>query len=68
MNSEPASYVIRIYRRDADSFAGLLEEVRSGKAAPFRTLAELCELLSGRRKFPRRGARANTTTTTTPTP
>jgi hypothetical protein len=54
---EPASYVIRIYRRDAEAFAGLVEDVRAGRAAPFRTLAELCELLSGRKPFPRRSRR-----------
>ena len=48
------SYLIRIYRRDAQALAGLVENVRTGHAAPFRSLTELCDLLSGRKPFPRR--------------
>lgn len=56
--NEPSSFVIRIYRRDAESFAGLVEDVQAGRAAPFRSLSELCDLLSGRKPFPRRTRRA----------
>lgn len=50
------SYVVRVYRRDAEATAGLVEDVATSRAAPFRSLADLCELLSGRRPFPRRRA------------
>ncbi|MGA0611664.1 hypothetical protein [Caldimonas sp. KR1-144] len=48
------SYVIRVYRRDADAVAGLVEDVGTSRVAPFQSLAELCELLAGRKPFPRR--------------
>lgn len=51
------SYVIRIYRRDAESLAGVVEDVQGSRSAPFQSLAELCELLSGRRRFAQRPAR-----------
>jgi hypothetical protein len=54
---EILSYLVRIYRRDGDAIAGLVEQVRSGKPAPFATAAELSELLSGRRPFHRRPIR-----------
>jgi hypothetical protein len=50
------SYVIRIYRRDAEALGGLVENVRTGQAAPFRSLHELCDLLSGRLSFARRSS------------
>ena len=55
------SYVIRVYRRDSDTLAGLVEDVQTGRSAPFQSLADLCDLLSGRKAFARR-------TTTHPTP
>jgi hypothetical protein len=54
---EPYSYVIRFYRRDAQACAGLVEDVQAGRSAPFQSLAELGELLSGRKPFPRRSPR-----------
>jgi hypothetical protein len=54
---EIRSYVIRIYRRDAEGLAGVLEDVQGRRTAPFQSLLELCELLSGRRRFVRRPAR-----------
>ena len=48
------SYVIRIYRRDGEAFAGLVEDVQTSRTAPFQSLAELCEVLSTRRPFSRR--------------
>jgi hypothetical protein len=48
------SYVIRIYRRDGEALAGLVEDVRTSRTAPFQSLAELCEVLSARRPFARR--------------
>ena len=51
---EIQSYVIRIYRRDAEALAGVVEDVQRGRSVPFQSLAELCELLSGRKRFPRR--------------
>jgi hypothetical protein len=51
------SYVVRIYRRDGEALAGLVEHVRTSRTAAFRTLTELCEVLSGRRRLPRRTLR-----------
>lgn len=51
------SYVVRVYRRDAEVYAGLVEAVQSGRSASFQTLAELCDVLSGRKPFRRRAAR-----------
>jgi hypothetical protein len=51
------SYVIRIYRRNADAFAGLIEDVQSSRTVPFHSLADLCEVLSGRKRFPLRSRR-----------
>ena len=47
-------YVIRIYRRDGEAVAGLIENVQTGKSAPFQSLADLCELLIGRKPINRR--------------
>lgn len=52
------SYVIRLYRRDADAFAGVVEDVQRGRTTPFQSLAELGDLLAGRKPFPRRKERA----------
>jgi hypothetical protein len=51
------SYVIRIYRRDAQALAGVVEDVQRGRSASFQSTVELGELLSGRKAFPRRPAR-----------
>jgi hypothetical protein len=51
---EVHSYVIRLYRRDAQSCAGLVEDVQRNRSTPFQSLAELCEYLAGRKPFPRR--------------
>ena len=50
---EIESYLVRIVRRNGDASAGVVEQVRSGKTAPFASLAELSELLGGRRRFAR---------------
>jgi hypothetical protein len=50
------SYVVRVYRRDGEATAGLVEDVATGRTAPFQALHDLCELVSGRRPFPRRRA------------
>jgi hypothetical protein len=52
------SYVIRLYRRDAQACAGVVDDVERNRSAPFQSLAELCEYLAGRRPFPRRKQRA----------
>ena len=49
--------MIRIYRRDAQALAGVIEDVQIGRGAAFQSLAELCELWSGRKPFARRAAR-----------
>lgn len=48
------SYVVRIYRRNSETRAGLVENVQTGRTAAFQSLADLCDLLSGRKPFPRR--------------
>lgn len=63
---EIASYLVRIYRRDGDLRAGLVEQVRSGRTAPFASLAELSDLLAGRRAFKRRPPRRPTSPPATP--
>jgi hypothetical protein len=50
---EIESYLVRIVRREGDALAGVVEQVRTGKTAPFATLAELSDLLGGRRRFAR---------------
>ena len=47
------SYLVRIVRRDGLALAGVVEQVRTGRTAAFATLAELSELLDGRRRFTR---------------
>ncbi|GAA4359769.1 hypothetical protein GCM10023165_56250 [Variovorax defluvii] len=54
---EIRSYLVRVYRHDADSLAGVVEDVRSSRIVPFQSLAELCLVLSGRKRFARRGVR-----------
>ena len=47
------SYVVCIYRRDREAFAGLVEHVPSERTAPFASATELCELLCRRRPWQR---------------
>ena len=47
------SYLVRIVRRDGDALAGVVEQVHTGRTAPFASLADLNALLSGRRRFAR---------------
>jgi len=54
---EIRSYLIRVYRQDAQALAGVVEDVRSSRIAPFQSLAELCDVLSGRKPFARRAVR-----------
>ena len=60
------SYVIRIYRRDADTFTGLVEDVQTSRVAAFQSFTELCDLLAERKPFPRR-RRSDHPTPETPT-
>jgi hypothetical protein len=53
---EIRSYLIRVYRQEAESLAGVVEDVQSSRIVPFQSLAELCEVLTGRRRFVRRTA------------
>lgn len=56
---EIRSHVIRIYRRKTAALAGLVEHVQSSRSASFQSLAELGELLSGRKPFRRSLRRAD---------
>jgi hypothetical protein len=47
------SYLVRIVRRDGDTLAGVVEQVHTGRSAPFASLADLNALLSGQRRFAR---------------
>lgn len=40
------SFVIRIYRSDAEELAGLLEVIETGESRSFRTAQELCSYLA----------------------
>ena len=53
---EIRSYLVRVYRHDAEALAGVVEDVQSNRIAPFQSLAELCQVLSGRKRFARRTA------------
>lgn len=48
------SYIVRIYRRETDGIAGVVEEARSRRTQAFRSLAELAELLRYPPRTPRR--------------
>jgi hypothetical protein len=55
---ELQTYVGRLYRRDPNSLAGLVEDVRASRTARFRSFVELRDaLLSGRLPFARRPTR-----------
>jgi hypothetical protein len=43
------SYVVRIYRQDRRSIAGMVEEVRSGKSRFFHSFGDLWDALTARR-------------------
>jgi hypothetical protein len=60
------SYVIRIYRRDADTFSGLVEDVQTSRVAAFQCFTELCDLLAERKPFPRRRRSDSDSSTTSP--
>lgn len=66
--NEISSYLVRIYRRDGQTMAGLVEQVKSGRTAPFLNGAQLIELLEGRRRFARRRIRRLHTGPGTATP
>lgn len=54
---QPKSYVVRIYRQGARSFAGVVEDVRTGKQQSFASMQELWMLLrSSSRESPRLSA------------
>lgn len=40
------SYVIRIYRQDPDALTGLMESVETGDIVAFRSVMELCDMLT----------------------
>ena len=55
------SFVIRIYRRDRQGIAGLVEDVNTGHATPFSSLATLWAALTARPRK-RRADHAESTT------
>ena len=48
-DQEPRSYVVRVYRRSAQQFAGFVEDVRTGRSRAFRTAVELWRAIGGPR-------------------
>lgn len=46
-DQEPRSYVVRVYRRSVQQFAGFVEDVRTGKSRAFSTAAELWQAIGG---------------------
>ena len=50
------SYVVRVYRQHAGGVDGTVQEVRTGRTAPFRTMEELWQAV---REPPRSAARAS---------
>jgi len=56
------SYIVRIYRREVDGIAGVVEEPSSRRVKSFRSLAELLELLRHPPRAPRRRGAQRTPT------
>jgi len=46
-DQEPRSYVVRVYRRSVQQFAGFVEDVRTGRSRAFGTAAELWRAIGG---------------------
>ena len=46
-DQEPRSYVVRVYRRSMQQFAGFVEDVRTGRSRTFSTAAELWRAIGG---------------------
>jgi hypothetical protein len=46
-DQEPRSYVVRVYRRSMQQFAGFVEDVRTGRSRAFSTAAELWRAVGG---------------------
>ena len=46
-DQEPRSYVVRVYRRSMQQFAGFVEDVRTGRSRAFSTAAELWHAIGG---------------------
>jgi hypothetical protein len=59
VSSPIRSYVVRIYRQGRDGVDGVVEDVRTGRARPFHSIAELWAALRSpaRRGGPRTDAR-----------
>jgi hypothetical protein len=57
------SYVVKVYRQQAGSVAGTVQDVRTGRTVPFQTMEELWQAVrtappsSGARSFGRRATR-----------
>jgi len=51
----PRSFVIKVYRQQADAMAGTVQDVRTGRTVPFQTMEELWQAV--RRPAPVSGNR-----------
>jgi hypothetical protein len=49
------SYVVKVYRQQADALAGTVQDVRTGRTVPFQTMEELWQAV--RRPPPGSGKR-----------
>jgi hypothetical protein len=41
------SYVVKVYRKHAGSMAGTVQEVKTGRTVPFKTMEELWQAVRG---------------------
>ena len=63
----PRSFVVKVYRQQADAVAGTVQDVRTGRTVPFQTMEELWQAV--RRPAPdsgKRGAAAKHVSTHSP--
>jgi hypothetical protein len=51
-DQEPRSYVVRVYRRSMQQFAGFVEDVHTGRSRAFSTADELWHAIGGPRPDP----------------
>lgn len=56
--STPRGFIVRVYRRTADSLIGQVQDALTGRIRAFRTMAELWMALGGRPQSARRATSA----------
>ena len=64
---QPRSFVVKVYRQQADALAGTVQDVRTGRTVPFQTMEELWQAV--KRPPPASGNRGDETKpASTPSP